>query len=64
MQGGPTVTVKHKVMFIFCCVRSTDKTKALLPIYSLWHRFELTCIYIETMASTSESADESTRAER
>ena len=34
--------VKHKVMFIFCCVRSTDKTQALLPIYSLCSRFELT----------------------
>ena len=31
-----------KVMLIFCCVRSTDKTKALLPIYSLCNRFELT----------------------
>ena len=34
--------VKHKVMLIFCCVRSTDKTKALLPIYFLCNRFELT----------------------
>ena len=29
--------VKDDVMFIFCCVRSTDKTKALLPIYSLFN---------------------------
>ena len=40
-------------MFIFCCVKSTDITKALVPIYSL---FELTCIYMEAMATTSESA--------
>ena len=55
--------VKHKVMFIFCCVRSTDKTKVLLPIYSLCNRFELTCISMETMATTSESTDESTPSE-
>ena len=50
-------------MLIFCCVRSTDKTKALLPIYSLCNRFELTRIYIETMATTSESGNESTASE-
>ena len=49
-------------MFIFCCARSTDKTRPLLPIYSLCNRLELTCIYMETimMATTSQSADEST----
>ena len=51
---------KYKVMFIFCCVRSTNKTKALLPIYILINRFEFTCMYMEAMATMSESADKST----
>ena len=50
-------------MFVFCCVSSANKTKAQLPIYSLFNRFELTCIYMETMATTSESADKSTTSE-
>ena len=45
------------MMFIFCCTRSTNKTKALFPIYFLSNRFESACIYMETMATTSESAD-------
>ena len=56
-------------MFIFCCVRSTDKTKAVLSVYCMCNRFSLTWIYMETMATTmisivtSESADESTASE-
>ena len=42
---------------------STNRTKLQLPIYSLFHRFELTCIYMETMATTSESADKSAASE-
>ena len=38
-------------------------TKALLPIFSLSNRFELTGIYMETMATTSESADKSAVSE-
>ena len=50
---------KHKVMFVFCYFSSTNRTKVQLPIYFLFNRFELTCIYMETMATTSESADKS-----
>ena len=32
----------------------------LLPIYPLFNRSELTCIYMKTMATTSESTDKST----
>ena len=39
-------TVRHKVMFISCCARSKNRSKALLPIYSLSNRFEMTCTYI------------------
>ena len=52
--------VEYKLMFIFCYVRSTNRTKTLLPVYFLSNRIEFTCIYMETMATTSESADKST----
>ena len=60
VRASCCLTVKHQVMFSFCCVKSTNRTKALLPIYSLSYRFELTRIYMETMTTTPESADKST----
>ena len=47
-------------MFTFCRVKSTNKTKALFPIYFLSNRFKFTCIFMETMTNTYESADNST----
>ncbi len=46
------------MMFIFCYVRAANKTKALLSRYFLSNRFEITCVYVKTMTTTSESADE------
>ena len=39
------------MVFIFCCIRSTNKANALLPIYSLSKKFESACIYMETVAT-------------
>ncbi|KAL3149376.1 hypothetical protein ABBQ32_002177 [Trebouxia sp. C0010 RCD-2024] len=47
------------MMFIFCCVRATNKTRTVLPRYFLPNRFEVACIYMQTMATTCESADKS-----
>lgn len=38
---------------------STNKTKALLSIYFLSNRLQVTCIYMETIATVSKSADKS-----
>ena len=66
MQGSQTQSDVHLLLQL-CQKHKQDK--ALLPIYSQPNRFEFTCIYMETMATTSESADKSVvsqvlRAER
>ena len=58
MQGSQTQSDVH---LLLCQKHKHDKSAAL--IFSLSNSFELTCIFVETVATTSESADKSTVSE-